>query len=301
MGLTWRRRLNGWQAVKLGSLRNDLKKLGQFVLVKLLPRLVSKGSGSGVLEGASAVVIAGVEVLVEDELGLIIVDPVGEDDGGPMVVASVGFLADDDVLNVLESSVWVAVAACEDAETGSISNGACRRWTCRRGCGLISIKISPRRANSANWARLAAWFRERIAASAGMHRMLRTRSVDSRMLDKDVVAVHAAKVDAGRACWLCWRRRRPGRGLLLCDRVLCSLRKNPAASLFDICSLLCESSLSNKLGDPRTSGNEHFSCESIANWLSEEQLASPTPHLLVGCCGESRFDPVAETSDACVT
>ena len=151
----------------------------------------------------------------------------------------------------------------------------------------MSIKISPRRANSANWARLATWFRERVAASAGMHRMVRTRSVDSNMLDKDVVAAHTAEVDAGRAYWLCWRRRLPGRGLLLCDRVLCSLRKTPAVSLFDVCSLMYESSTFKKRETPRTSGNERLSCEPIANWLSGKQLASPTAHLLVGCCGES--------------
>ena len=181
--------------------------------------------------------------------------------------------------------------ACEDADTGSISNGACRRWTCRRGCGLISIKISPRRANSANWARLAAaWLREREAASAGTHRRVRTRSVDSRMLDNDVVAAaaHAVEVDAGRASWLCWRRRLPGRGLLLCDPGLCSRRRSPAVSLFDVrcCSRVHDSVASKKRERPRTSGNEHLSCEPIANWLSPTELASPVAHLLVGCCGD---------------
>ena len=105
MGFTWRSRLNGWQAVKLGSLRNDLKKLGQLVLVKLLPRLVSKGSGSGVLEGASAVVMAVAEVLVKDETGLVVVVPVGVDDEEPIVVAPVVCLIDDEVLDGFESSV----------------------------------------------------------------------------------------------------------------------------------------------------------------------------------------------------
>ena len=90
--------------MKLGSLRKDLKKSGQAALVKLLPRLVSKGSGSGVLEGASAVVIAAADVLVEVELGSSVADPVGAGDGGPMVVASVDLLADE-VLDVLGPSV----------------------------------------------------------------------------------------------------------------------------------------------------------------------------------------------------
>ena len=103
--LTWSRRLNGWQAVKFGSLRKDLKKLGQLSLVKLLPRLVSKGSGRGELEGASAVVIGDVEVPVVDAEGPMVVAPLGVDDEDSVVVAPVGVLVANEVLDEFESSV----------------------------------------------------------------------------------------------------------------------------------------------------------------------------------------------------
>ena len=104
------------------------------------------------------------------------------------------------------------------------------------------------------------------------------------MLDKDVVAAHNEEADASRACWLCWRRRLPGRGLLLCDEVLCSLPETTAPSLFEVCFLGYESSSSKKRERPRTSVKGRFSCELIADRPSEKHLASPIVHPLVGCC-----------------
>ena len=63
--LTCSRRLSGRQEVKVLLLRKELKKFGQSGLVKLLPRLVSKGRGSGTFVDAGAAMTLAV---VEPEL-----------------------------------------------------------------------------------------------------------------------------------------------------------------------------------------------------------------------------------------
>ena len=68
MRLTWRRRLKGRQDIKVTLLRKELKKVGQAELVKLLPKLVSKGLGSAeVVAALGAVVTEDAEVEVEAE------------------------------------------------------------------------------------------------------------------------------------------------------------------------------------------------------------------------------------------
>lgn len=59
--LTCKSRLSGRQDVKVLLPRKELKKFGQSGLVKLLPRLVSKGRGRGTLVEAGAVMTVPVE------------------------------------------------------------------------------------------------------------------------------------------------------------------------------------------------------------------------------------------------
>lgn len=59
--LTCKSRLSGRQEVNVLFPRNELKKFGQSALVKLLPRLVSKGRGSGTSVDSGAVMTVAVE------------------------------------------------------------------------------------------------------------------------------------------------------------------------------------------------------------------------------------------------
>jgi hypothetical protein len=67
--LTSSRRENGRQALKVSLLRNPVMKLGQLWVVKLLPKLLSKGIGRGlglrVPEGALLLVAAEPATVVE--------------------------------------------------------------------------------------------------------------------------------------------------------------------------------------------------------------------------------------------
>jgi hypothetical protein len=103
----WRRRERGRQDLKVALLRNELKKSGQEVVVKLEPMEVSKGEGRGELErdvGATAMLV-GV--------------PVPDDEGGRMVVCedSVEAVAD------LDEGAEVEAEALADDDRELLSNG----------------------------------------------------------------------------------------------------------------------------------------------------------------------------------
>ncbi|MCJ1402485.1 hypothetical protein MMC11_005705, partial [Xylographa trunciseda] len=66
---TCKRRLNGKQELNVALFKNESKKAGQEELVKLLPKLVSKGLGSGSLVGTAEAVIKDEDAVdVNDEL-----------------------------------------------------------------------------------------------------------------------------------------------------------------------------------------------------------------------------------------
>lgn len=61
---TWRRRDSGRHSLKVVLDRKFVKKVGHVELVKLFPRLVSKGDGNGVADSVADVVVEALEVAV---------------------------------------------------------------------------------------------------------------------------------------------------------------------------------------------------------------------------------------------
>lgn len=68
---TCRRRLNGRQALKVLLLRNEVKKSGQALELKLLPMFVSKGLG--IAELVPDVCAVNIELAVEDAIVVVAV------------------------------------------------------------------------------------------------------------------------------------------------------------------------------------------------------------------------------------
>ena len=134
--LFWSRRETGMQERKVVLERKLVKKVGQVVEVKLLPREVSKGLGRGVVitvvEGAVArpVVVVALVDAVADEEGI---ETVLEAD-------SVG----------TEEAEDVEVEVAEELVEDDVSCPTCLLWSSATGSGLVSKCISPRSWNSRN-------------------------------------------------------------------------------------------------------------------------------------------------------
>lgn len=150
--------------------RKDLKKFGQFELVKLLPRLVSKGRGSGALVDDGAVITVVVE---EPELV-----------GGAVTVEGKG-------VAVVETSRKDE----DDAETVALVVGVSkgsppwRRWTATCSNGRRSTRISPLRDSRANSGPRRNWAGISVAPAA-VHNVESNRMVEritSRMVRGSVV------------------------------------------------------------------------------------------------------------------
>ena len=113
--------------------RKVVKKAGQDVEVKLLPREVSNGEGRGV-----------VTTVVEVATAKLVV-----------VVALEDAEADEDIILEVDSETAEEVAV--EVEVGAelvgieVSCPTCRLSSSTSGCDLVSKCISPRCSNSRNW------------------------------------------------------------------------------------------------------------------------------------------------------
>ena len=209
---TCKRRLNGKQDSKVALFRKESKKAGQEELVKLLPKLVSKGLGSGTLVGTTEAVIKGEDAVgVEDELAEEALEGFGDDDG-------------------MEASEVLAELA---GATPEVDNGVAvvdpkRLPSCRgmkrrsrfpmRGTGRVSTSIPPRWAGSPI-SNSASYLLRPVSASDMPHTVARTSRVK----------IHVQ--DTTSQPWTP-ERRRPG--LILCD---CSLTNVALKLLLETCKL----------------------------------------------------------------
>ena len=186
---TCRRRLNGRHDLKVLLLKKDWKKVGQEALVKLFPRLVSKGLGRGEYGVELATVMDGA---VDDDAA---VRPL---DGATVVV-------DNDDGDGESTAVEVDTSRVDTAE-GSPPWRGCRSPPTRGG-GCRSKRISPLRAICAN-VDLRASRPPPSAAIAVVHSNDRNSIVEYRKVSGTV-----RRGDAGSRLG----RRLPGRGRASCD------------------------------------------------------------------------------------
>lgn len=160
MRLTCKRRLKGRHDLKVLLLRNVWKKAGQAELVKLFPRLVSKGLGRGELGMVVDTVIS--EAVDEEAVPTLLV-------GATMV----------DGRDVVDEGKDINVDDVDMDETDE--SPACRRYRSKRGAGRRSMRISPFLANRASvdlWDALS----RPVPAIAVVHNTDRKRTIDQRVV-----------------------------------------------------------------------------------------------------------------------
>ncbi|MCJ1378204.1 hypothetical protein MMC17_001300 [Xylographa soralifera] len=167
---TCRRRLNGKHELKVALFKKESKKAGHEELVKLLPKLVSKGLGRGSLVGTVEAVIKEEDAVgVENKLAEEALEGFVDDDGmeaaeGPAVLAG----ATPEVDN--------GVAVVEPKRLPSCRGKNRRSLFPTRGTGRVSIRIPPLCATSAVSNSASYLFRP-VSASDMPHIVAKTSRV----------------------------------------------------------------------------------------------------------------------------
>ena len=120
LGHTWSRREKGTQDLKTWSLRNDLKKSGQEGAVKLFPRPLSNGCGSGLLNDGpfDDELLDGVEVDdADDDVTVVEEEGVALAEAENLAVALVDADEEDELEDGVGLSMFKGSSVCRFAST----------------------------------------------------------------------------------------------------------------------------------------------------------------------------------------